>query len=160
MRSCLEAFLLLLRQRFFGIAVFMNGILGSTLDLAWLLVCQLFCIHKQTESISACSAGKPFRITQPFQPETFLTNQKLLHYLRVLLDFQMVLSNSLCLLFVQDVWQLWCLAMASSSRVPQSRDYRVDNSRKVQVTILASEWGSSKGGLSTINRELAIQLAK
>ena len=50
--------------------------------------------------------------------------------------------------------------MASSSRVPQSRDYRVDNSRKVQVTILASEWGSSKGGLSTINRELAIQLAK
>ncbi|XP_068753928.1 uncharacterized protein [Montipora capricornis] len=31
---------------------------------------------------------------------------------------------------------------------------------KVQVTILASEWGSSEGGLSTINRELAIQLAK
>ncbi|XP_044176507.1 uncharacterized protein LOC114976089 isoform X14 [Acropora millepora] len=31
---------------------------------------------------------------------------------------------------------------------------------KVQVTILASEWGSSNGGLSTINRELAIQLAK
>ncbi|XP_068701457.1 uncharacterized protein [Montipora foliosa] len=31
---------------------------------------------------------------------------------------------------------------------------------KVQVTILSSEWGSSKGGLSTINRELAIQLAK
>ena len=35
-----------------------------------------------------------------------------------------------------------------------------ERSRKVQVTILASEWGSSKGGLSTINRELAIQLAK
>ncbi|XP_068753257.1 protein NLRC3-like [Montipora capricornis] len=32
--------------------------------------------------------------------------------------------------------------------------------KNVQVTILASEWGSSKGGLSTINRELAIQLAK
>ena len=31
---------------------------------------------------------------------------------------------------------------------------------KVQVTILASGWGSSKGGISTINRELAIQLAK
>ena len=31
---------------------------------------------------------------------------------------------------------------------------------KVKVTILASEWGSSKGGLSTLNRELAIQLAK
>ncbi|XP_067041607.1 uncharacterized protein [Acropora muricata] len=33
-------------------------------------------------------------------------------------------------------------------------------SSKLQVTILASEWGSSKGELSTINRELAIQLAK
>ena len=37
-------------------------------------------------------------------------------------------------------------------------------SRKVKVTILASEWGLSKGGLSTISplftRELAIQLAK
>ncbi|CAH3146477.1 unnamed protein product [Porites evermanni] len=50
--------------------------------------------------------------------------------------------------------------MASSLREPQSRDCRVGDSRKVQVTILASEWGSSKGGLSTINRELAIQLAK
>ena len=35
-----------------------------------------------------------------------------------------------------------------------------ERSRKVQVTILASEWGSSKEGLSTINRELATQLAK
>ena len=33
-------------------------------------------------------------------------------------------------------------------------------SRKVKVTILASEWGSSKEELSTLNRELAIQLAK
>ena len=33
-------------------------------------------------------------------------------------------------------------------------------SNKVQVTLVASEWVSSKGGLSTINRELAIQLAK
>ena len=32
------------------------------------------------------------------------------------------------------------------------------SSRK--VTLLSSEWGSTKGGLSTINRELAIQLAK
>ena len=31
---------------------------------------------------------------------------------------------------------------------------------KIKITFLASEWGSSKGGLSTINRELAIQLAK
>ena len=33
-------------------------------------------------------------------------------------------------------------------------------SRKVKVTILASEWGSRKEELSTMNRELAIQLAK
>ena len=32
--------------------------------------------------------------------------------------------------------------------------------RKLKVTLLASEWGSAKGGLSTMNRELAIQLAK
>ena len=50
--------------------------------------------------------------------------------------------------------------MASSLWEPQSQDCRADDSRKVQVTILASEWGSSKGELSTINRELAIQLAK
>ncbi|XP_044180813.1 uncharacterized protein LOC114963733 [Acropora millepora] len=35
-----------------------------------------------------------------------------------------------------------------------------NSSRKLKVTLLSSEWGSSKGGLSTINRELAIQLAK
>ena len=34
------------------------------------------------------------------------------------------------------------------------------SSRKLKVTFLSSEWGSTKGGLSTINRELAIQLAK
>ena len=32
--------------------------------------------------------------------------------------------------------------------------------RKLKVTLLSSEWESSKGDLSTINRELAIQLAK
>ena len=31
---------------------------------------------------------------------------------------------------------------------------------KLRVTILASEWGATKGGLSTFSRELAIQLAK
>ena len=34
------------------------------------------------------------------------------------------------------------------------------SSRKLNVSLLGSEWGSSKGGLSTFNRELAIQLAK
>ena len=49
--------------------------------------------------------------------------------------------------------------MASYAWLSQERD-RIHGSRKLQVTILASEWGSTKGGLSTINRELAIQLAK
>ena len=49
--------------------------------------------------------------------------------------------------------------MASNVSRPQEHDTS-HGSSKVQVTILASEWGSSKGGLSTINRELAIQLAK
>ena len=49
--------------------------------------------------------------------------------------------------------------MASYSRKTQNHD-RQEGSRKVQITFLASEWGSSKGGLSTINRELAIRLAK
>ena len=44
--------------------------------------------------------------------------------------------------------------MASSSSQSQERD------RTIKVTFLASEWGSSKGGLSTINKELAVQLAK
>ncbi|XP_067049423.1 uncharacterized protein [Acropora muricata] len=33
-------------------------------------------------------------------------------------------------------------------------------SGKLKVTLLSCEWGSTKGGISTINRELAIQLAK
>ena len=49
----------------------------------------------------------------------------------------------------------------SSSRESESLADKINESRKViRVTILASEWGSSKGGLSTLNRELAIQLAK
>ena len=35
-----------------------------------------------------------------------------------------------------------------------------NSTRKLRVTLLSSEWSSTKGGLSTINRELAIQLAK
>ena len=53
------------------------------------------------------------------------------------------------------------MARASASQKAQiNMDDDVYGSRKVQVTILAFEWGSSRGGLSTINRELAIQLAK
>ena len=48
-----------------------------------------------------------------------------------------------------------------ASNVSQLQEHDTSHgSSKVQVTILASEWGSSKGGLSTINRELAIQLAR
>ena len=50
--------------------------------------------------------------------------------------------------------------MASALQKAQRHDDRVHGSRKVKVTILASEWGSSNGGISTVNRELAIQLAK
>ena len=59
--------------------------------------------------ISACSADKPFGITQPFEPETCLTNQTLLHYLRVPLHSQMVISNSLCFLFIKmhDNFNVW-----------------------------------------------------
>ena len=52
----------------------------------------------------------------------------------------------------------WFLMASNVSRL-QGHDTS-HGSNKVQVTILASEWGYSKGGLSTINRELAIQLAK
>lgn len=44
--------------------------------------------------------------------------------------------------------------MASSSDEPQ------EHGGPLQVLFLASEWGSSKGGLSTVNRELAINVAK
>ena len=51
--------------------------------------------------------------------------------------------------------------MASTLQEAHTYDDQVPRgSRKVKVTILASEWGSNNGGLSTINRELAIQLAK
>ena len=49
--------------------------------------------------------------------------------------------------------------MASNLFLPREHD-PIHDSRKLQVTILASEWGSCKGELSIINRELAIQLAK
>ena len=50
--------------------------------------------------------------------------------------------------------------MAASLQKAQMHDDRVHGTRKVKVTILASEWRSSNGGLSTLNTELAIQLAK
>lgn len=43
--------------------------------------------------------------------------------------------------------QIWSISFQTSSR-------------KLKVTLLSTEWGSTTGGLSTMNRELAIQLAK
>ena len=49
--------------------------------------------------------------------------------------------------------------MASTSKRSQEHELAV-GFNKVRVTILASEWQSRKGELSTISRELAIELAK
>ena len=49
---------------------------------------------------------------------------------------------------------------ASTSQEDHEIDSGSTSSRKLRVTLLSSEWRSKKGGLSTINRELAIQLAK
>ena len=45
---------------------------------------------------------------------------------------------------------------SSSPDTAQARSERL----VLKVTLLANEWGSSKGGLSTVNRTLAIHLAK
>ena len=55
--------------------------------------------------------------------------------------------------------------MGTSARVPTAQDVPAkDNQGKsgtaLSVTLLASEWDSTKGGLSTINRELATELAQ
>ena len=49
---------------------------------------------------------------------------------------------------------------ASTSQEGHESNSESTCSRKLKVTLLSSEWTSTKGGLSTINRELAIQLAK
>ena len=50
--------------------------------------------------------------------------------------------------------------MSLSKHNSQNNDQLFPAADKIRVTIFASEWGSSKGGLSKLNRELAIQLAK
>ena len=49
---------------------------------------------------------------------------------------------------------------ASTSQEAHASNSESTSSRILRVTLLSSEWRSTKGGLSTINRELAIQLAK
>ena len=55
--------------------------------------------------------------------------------------------------------------MVTSTRVPTAqesptKDDQGKSDTALSVTLLASEWDSTKGGLSTINRELAIELAQ
>ena len=50
--------------------------------------------------------------------------------------------------------------MAATLQKAQMRDDRLYGTRTVKVTILASEWGSSNGEISTLNRELGIQLSR
>ena len=49
---------------------------------------------------------------------------------------------------------------ASTSQEGLESGSSLASNRTLKVTLLSSEWRSTKGGLSTINRELAIQLAK
>ena len=49
---------------------------------------------------------------------------------------------------------------ASASQEDHEINSGSTSSRKLRITLLSGEWRSTKGGLSTINRELAIQLAK
>ena len=44
-------------------------------------------------------------------------------------------------------------------KAPEVTDSRIFSEMVLNVTILADEWNSLKGGLSTFNRELAIHLA-
>ena len=56
------------------------------------------------------------------------------------------------------------LSSFPSTATTSQEDHEINSgstsSRKLRITLLSSEWRSKKGGLSTINRELAIQLAK
>ena len=51
-------------------------------------------------------------------------------------------------------------SVASTSQRGRDSNSAYDSFKKLRVTLLSSEWRSTKGGLSTVNRELAIQLAK
>ena len=50
--------------------------------------------------------------------------------------------------------------MTRTSQVASVRGHPAKCDKTLKVTLLASEWNSSRGGLSTINRHLAIHMAK
>ncbi len=52
------------------------------------------------------------------------------------------------------------VGITSTSQVVPEREYPLRTTTTLKVTLLADEWASSAGGLSTLNRELAIHLAE
>ena len=51
--------------------------------------------------------------------------------------------------------------MMSQDEVPEQADaMQISQGQMLNITLLASEWKSSAGGLSTLNRELAIHLSQ
>ena len=66
-------------------------------------------------------------------------------------------TSPVCSLFLQLPYEC---RTASTSREISDRTSAIDSNRRMlKVTLLADEWNSKKGGLSTMNRELAIHLA-
>ena len=76
-------------------------------------------------------------------------------------DVHLIYQNfGLCLTSLYILQDSAFSAYTSNSEEPPKHNGPPPLSRKLRVLILASEWGCSEGGLSTINRELAINLAK
>lgn len=65
--------------------------------------------------------------------------------------------NQVALLFQESSF---CNEASTSQEGQKEEAPSLPSNKKIRVTLLSSEWKSSKGGLSTINRELAIQLAQ
>ena len=67
-------------------------------------------------------------------------------------------SESFCIFCVQE--SAFCSIASTSQEGLEEETPTSGSNRTVNVTLLSSEWKSTKGGLSTISRELSIQLAK
>ena len=80
----------------------------------------------------------------------------------IFLLFAFYLNLNLKFTVISYLFQVSSLSNTSVSRIVKGpKDCSISASnRKLKLTLLSSEWGSTKGGLSTINRELAIQFAK
>ena len=86
---------------------------------------------------------------QTFSPLIFL-----------LVAFNLILNLKFIVIsYLFQIFSVSSASVAPSEEAPGGYSIST-SSRKLKVTLLSIEWGSTKGGLSTINRELAIQLAK